>query len=295
MTLSDAPFICPICGSALTQLDRRLACANAHSFDIAREGYVNLLRQHNKARVQGDAKEMLHARRAFLQRGHYAPIAHAIAHVVGQRVDELLEVDPQSAPQWIADMGCGEGYYVQQLMQQTAAKGPNGLRYCGFDLSKEAVRMAARLNKAGAFAVADLRQQIPLASRSMQLLLNIFAPRNAAEFARVLVPGGWLLTIIPHENHLQAWRTALAAQGLSVLGIEEEKALRLQEHFDADFKAEDMQHLCYNIDLAQDDLENLLQMTPTAWHLAPADLEKAGQLAPMQTAVSVQLFTFRRR
>ncbi|MEZ4659394.1 MAG: hypothetical protein R2911_17685 [Caldilineaceae bacterium] len=78
MRFDNAPFICPICNGALTQIERRLACPNAHSFDMAREGYVNLLHQSKKPRIQGDAKEMLQARRAFLQRSHYAPLAAAI-------------------------------------------------------------------------------------------------------------------------------------------------------------------------------------------------------------------------
>lgn len=290
MSFDNAPFICPICNCALTQDDRRLVCPNAHSFDIAREGYVNLLRQHKKARIQGDDKAMLRARRAFLRRGHYAPVAAAINRVL----HDFMPHYANAAPFWVADLGCGEGYYLEQFMLQPPVERADVVRCCGFDLSKDAVRMAAKLNKTSAFAVADINGQIPLADQSMHMLLNIFAPRNAAEFARVLKPGALLLVVIPTDDHLHEWRLALAQRGFNVLGIEPEKKQRIYEQFAADFEPEQMENVCYTIELAPDDMENLLRMTPNYWHIPEAELQQARQQAPMHTTVSVQILALRR-
>ena len=297
MSFLNAPLICPFCGSALTQIKRRLACANDHSFDIAREGYVNLLRPYKKMHNLGDGKEMLRARRAFLQRGHYAAISTAINRVV---VDFMARGE-RNEPNWVADMGCGEGYYLHQLTQHL----PDTDRCCGFDISKEAVRLAARQNKQGAFAAVNINRQIPLASQSIHVLLNLFAPRNASEFARVLAPGGVLIVVIPTEEHLHEWRTALAQQGATPLPIAAEKQRRTEEQFTDAFepflfeqsalKPWHVQNVCYTIQLDRTDLENLLQMTPNAWHISPTHQQQARQLAQMYTTVSVQILTFRRR
>ncbi|MEZ4659393.1 MAG: methyltransferase domain-containing protein [Caldilineaceae bacterium] len=197
-------------------------------------------------------------------------------------------------PFWIADLGCGEGYYLAQFIQQCVAQDVGEVRCCGFDLSKDAVRMAAKLNSTGAFGVADIHRQIPLADQSMHVLLNIFAPRNAAEFARVLKPGGLLLVVIPTDEHLHEWRTALAQQGFNILGIESAKEQRLQEQFAAYFEPERMENVCYNIELAQNDLENLLRMTPNYWHVAEVELPQTPTCAPISTTVSVQILAWRR-
>lgn len=292
MSFDNAPFICPICHCALTKADRRLVCTNAHSFDMAREGYVNLLHRRKKARIQGDDKAMLQARRAFLQRGHYAPIAAAIQRTVFDFRTHHANDDPF----WMADLGCGEGYYLEQVIQRGGSlEDAELVRYCGFDLAKDAVRMAAKLNPRGAFAVADLGQQIPLADQSMHVLLNIFAPRNAAEFARVLKPDGLLLVVIPADEHLCEWRSALAGRGFNVLGIQPEKAQRIHGQFAAAFEPAEAENVSYTIELAQNDVEDLWRMTPNYWHIPEGEFPQTQQLAPMRTTVSVEMLVLRRR
>ena len=342
MSFRDAPLICPICGNLLTQQERRLLCANAHSFDIARAGYVNLLGSYKNSHNLGDDKTMLHARRAFLQRGHYMAILNAVKHIVAHLVsvrkcsvpnrsvrdsiefttefterflrdaagngemtdetitDETMTDGAMTRPCWVADMGCGEGFYLHGVMQHLAGS----IRGVGLDISKEAVRLAAGQNKAGAFAAANINRQVPLADQSVDLLLNIFAPRNAAEFARVLAPQGFLVVVIPTAAHLHEWRAALTAQGATPMPIAQAKQQRTEHQFSDYFApystgqngptATHVHEVCYRIALDQTDLQNLLTMTPNAWHIAAEDQKRVHSLTQLSTTVSVQILTLQR-
>lgn len=183
-------FVCPICGSPLEWETGRYACPNNHSFDLAREGYVNLLppnRQHSKA--PGDDKEMAAARTRFLEGGWYSPLRDALC--------SLVEQYAPSAPS-LLDAGCGEGWYTQALAQAAAAKGG---RTAGVDLSKPAVKKAARRCPGAEIAVASV-YHLPLADASVDLLADCFSPLAAEEFYRVLKPGGIFLYVVPGPRHL---------------------------------------------------------------------------------------------
>jgi SAM-dependent methyltransferase len=175
-----------------------LRCSNSHTFDIAREGYVNLLRK----KLPGDTKEMLVARRDFLERNHYQPLSD----MLNQLVHAYLATS--SSPINILDAGCGEGYYLGRL-QQYLTDQHYQIQCIGLDISKEAIRMAARHYKQSCFVVANLKERVVLADDALHIILNIFAPRNPAEFTRVLVPGGLLLVAIPAPDHLLQLRSAL--------------------------------------------------------------------------------------
>src|ERR1700730_10081044 len=179
-----ALLVCPVCHTGLRQVDGALVCANTHSFDIAREGYINLLLQKRT----GDAKEMLRARRNFLERGFYAPLADAVNELVRTHLQDVPE------PLHILDAGCGEGYYLDRL-QNALAPLQSGY-YIGLDVSKEAIRMAAKRYRQLLFVVADVKQRLVLADGVIHAILNIFAPRNQSEFARVTSANGILIVVI---------------------------------------------------------------------------------------------------
>lgn len=129
---------CPVCGGPLEQKDRALRCPKRHSFDLAREGYVNLLAiQRRHTREPGDSREMVRARRAFLASGAYAPLMQALADVCAQLPHRQ-----------VVDAGCGEGSYDRFLCDALP-----GVQIVGFDLSREAVRLAAKLVPEAAFCV----------------------------------------------------------------------------------------------------------------------------------------------
>lgn len=177
---------CPVCGGVLARTDRVCRCAAGHSFDVARQGYVNLLtvsQKHSKS--PGDTKEQVLARRAFLSGGTYAPIAEALC-----RLARPLQ------PRSVVDAGCGEGYYLSALRRALPEADCLGL-----DISKEAVRHAAGSDKSVTWITATAAA-IPLADQCCDLVLSMFALTAAGEFHRVLRSGGHFLQVLAGPDHL---------------------------------------------------------------------------------------------
>lgn len=189
---SPIVWCCPLCHAPLVVSGRSFLCANRHSFDQAKEGYVNLLRVNRKHSADpGDNRDMLQSRRHFLQQGFYAPLAERLAAVVRQQFP-----DPAQALT-LLDAGCGDGYYLGQLAQRLGEQ----VRCCGTDISRAAMRMAAKQYPAMQFAVAS-SFELPLADASVDVLVRVFAPASEAEIARVLKPGGLYLWAYPAAQHL---------------------------------------------------------------------------------------------
>ena len=183
-------FICPVCGAPLARQEGRHACRSGHSFDIAREGYVNLLpanRQHSKA--PGDDKAMASARTRFLEGGWYWPLRK-----------ELCKLSEEALPVGgvLLDAGCGEGWYTAALAETAAAKGG---RTAGVDLSKPAVKKAAKRCPRAEIAVCSV-YHLPLGDKTVDLLVDCFSPLALEEFYRVLKPGGKFLYVVPGPRHL---------------------------------------------------------------------------------------------
>lgn len=193
----ESLFCCPICGGALNRGERCCTCRNGHSFDIAREGYVNLLpanQQHSKA--PGDDKEMTAARTRFLEGGWYIPLREKLCELIGELAPDAPD---------LLDAGCGEGWYTQAMAGAVSAKGG---RIAGIDLSKPSVKKAARRCPAGEFAVGTL-YHLPVADGSIDLLVNCFSPLAAEEFARVTRLGGKFLYVVPGPRHLWELKEAV--------------------------------------------------------------------------------------
>lgn len=270
-------LICPVCSTALEQSNNTLTCSNCHSFDIAREGYVNLLRKP----LPGDTKEMLAARRSFLERGFYQPLSDTL----NQLASTYLAAS--TSPAAILDAGCGEGYYLGRLQQALTDR---SLQCVGFDISKEAIRLAARRYKQACFVVANLKERLVLADGALHMILNIFAPRNPAEFARVLVSGGLLLIAIPAPDHLSQLRSAL-----HLLNIEEHKQEKISEQFAADFDFVTASDLSYTLHLMHDEIVQAVMMTPNYWHLSAEQRATMEGMESVETTVAFTRLLFRRR
>lgn len=179
-------LFCPICGKPLMKIDRAWVCEDRHSFDIARQGYVNLLPvQQKHSKNPGDTREQVLSRRTFLEAGFYAPIC-----------DTLIETAKSlnlTGP--ILDVGCGEGYYCSRLAHALSAE------LIGLDISKEAVRCAAAKYKDAQWLCATA-SHIPLASGSVNLLTSLFALTLPEEFSRVLDDNGYYFQVLAAEDHL---------------------------------------------------------------------------------------------
>jgi 23S rRNA (guanine745-N1)-methyltransferase len=278
------PLICPVCGAGLAQEGNTLRCAQSHSFDIAREGYVNLLLVKKKLKILGDTKEMLRARRAFLERGHYRPLSDAINRRVH---DHLARTGPAIVHTNIAEVGCGEGQYIGRLRGRLKR---DDVCYFGLDISRDAVKLAAKRHPGIRFVIAGINKRILLEDRSIQVLLNIFAPRNSTEFDRIITHDGLLLVVIPNPNHLEDLRASLG-----LLGLEADKRERTVEQFDGVFALSQEQSIEYEMALDQETLSNLVRMTPNAWHLTEETMRKLNSLQSAQTTASFRVLQFTRR
>ena len=179
-------LICPICGEVLAKEDRRWLCPKGHSFDIARQGHVNLLPvQQKHSRNPGDTREQVISRRSFLESGCYGPI-----------VEKLIETAQKYGVSGeILDVGCGEGYYSSRLAASLGAK------LTGLDISKEAVRFAAGQYK-NALWLCATASHIPVGNRSADLLTSLFALTLPEEFHRVLKPQGLFFQVLAAQDHL---------------------------------------------------------------------------------------------
>lgn len=235
-------YICPLCRQPLQLTGRQYSCASGHSFDLAKEGYVNLLPvQQKNSKDPGDNKLMIEARRAFLQSAAYQPLSDAVNKLV-------LQANPAK----VLDLGCGEGYYSGRLQQ--ALSPAAGL--CGIDISKAAIKYAARHYPAIRFAVASA-YQLPFADNSFDSVIRIYAPSDNTELQRVIKPQGQLISVNPGPNHLVEMKQAVYREvKLHSDLIKEEPGLVHTQR----------QQLSYRLAITEpQQLDNLLQMVPLAW------------------------------
>ena len=190
-------FICPICKSKLNIDGKSYACENNHSFDIAKQGYVNLLPVNKKhSDNPGDSKDMVLSRREFLESGYYDCFAEKLAEII-----DLIFANSEKIV--IADCGCGEGYY-DGLLEKLKID----YELFGFDISKEAVRYAAGKYKKYKYAVGSCFD-MPLSDGSFDLALNIFAPMVENEMSRILKKDGYMIYAVPGKRHLMGLKELL--------------------------------------------------------------------------------------
>lgn len=286
------PLICPVCDGDLTTVGSALQCPRAHSFDIAREGYVNLLLAGRRRRkVLGDTRDMLQARRAFLDRGFYSPLSDAINEQVS---DHLVNSSVHSGAlpsQCVVEVGCGEGYYIGRLKDHLDGQLPPNTTACyfGLDISKEAARLAAKRYKAIRFVVADLKTRVLFSTGSVRVLLNVFAPRNETEFDRVMAKDGVLLVAIPSPDHLKDLRA-----DLNLLDLEANKEQRVIEQLDGAFELAGKHTIEHEILLNGEELLTLVQMTPNYWHISDDVWNDIKAMDGIRTRACFTVLRFRR-
>lgn len=272
----ESLFRCPICAQGLDRQDSRYLCPQGHSFDRAAAGYVHLLpanKMHSKD--PGDDKGMATARNRFLSGDYYAPLRDALAELT-------LAYAPEGAD--ILDAGCGEGYYSAALYR-ALVQGGKAPRMAGVDLSKHALRRAAKREKAIEFAVASV-YDLPVADRQADLLVNCFSPLALEEFLRVLRPGGLYFYVVPGARHLWELKEVLYPNPYP----NEEKltpyrGLRYLEVKEVDGSI----HLP-----DQQTISDLFQMTPYFWKTPKEGAQRLSQLAELDTTISFRIHVFRK-
>lgn len=259
---------CPVCGEPLDPAGRTFSCFHHHTFDSAKEGYLNLLLSHQRrSKTPGDDNAMVQARRRFLDAGTYNPlIEHVAALVAGIPGSVLL------------DCGCGEGRFTEALRR-------DGTTVFGVDISKQAVRLAARRYKQVNWIVANAMRSLPFADRSIDAVLSILAPRNPAELVRILNPNGSLILGVPGPDHLIELRSQLQADTGGFDAKADEAAAQCALHF-AEIRRERLNYHC-TLNPAQ--ITDLIQMTPLFWNSGSEAKEKACLLDELDITVSFVL------
>lgn len=281
---------CPNCASALVpMLEERpyvLRCTHGHSFDVARQGYVNLLLpQKRGAALPGDSAEMVRARTAFLDGGYYKAFSDGVNRLVCDTVDANNQTKPV-----ILDAGCGEGYYTARLHQALCAQECSPV-CVGFDLSRDAAAHAAKRAKAAgcaetlSFAVASLFE-MPVADACADGIINLFAPVAEAEFTRVLKDGGFLLMAVPAEEHLWGMK-----QVLYETPYKNEVRRDTLEHF----TLTEVRRVTDTITVTDPaHIRALFAMTPYYWKTSPADRDRLYAQDQLETEIAFDLLLYKK-
>ena len=262
---------CPVCKSQLDENDSSFICVNHHCFDIAREGYVNLLcGSHKKGDLVGDNKEMALSRRLFLEKGYYCSLAASIS--------KLLKESDFIRPT-VLDICCGEGYYSQYIQNE------NDCELYGFDISKNMVRLASKRNLNAQFFVANL-SDIPVFDKSIDFAFHLFAPFHKNEFSRILSENGLLVTAVPGERHLwQLKETVYSTPYQNEVTLPESEGLKL---FDTLIVRD-------RITLSDsEDIMSLFKMTPYYYHTPRSGIEKLMKTQSLETEIEFILAIYKK-
>lgn len=252
----------PVDGSALDGADdfSRLVSATGHSYDVAKQGYVTLASGAGIAH-SGDSAEMVASREAFLSRGHFAPFVETVTERVEDAIEAAAETGtlaPADTPT-ILEVGAGTGYYLAHTLDTV----PDS-RGVGVDIAVPAAKHLAKAHSRIGAIVADVWQGLPVRSNSVHALTVIFAPRNPAEFARVLVDGGEALILTPQLGHLDELR-----EPLGILGVEEGKTERMLEQAAGHLElAGEPELIEFPMSLDRESIAAQVGMSPSARHIA---------------------------
>jgi 23S rRNA (guanine745-N1)-methyltransferase len=262
---------CPHCGRSLAAGEASVRCPAGHSFDIARQGYLSLL--PGDARLgSADTAAMVAARERFLGAGHFDPLAEALT----AEASRALAAGPDGA---VLDLGAGTGRYLARALEQ--APGRAGL---ALDLSKHALRRAARAHGRVGAVAADAWRRLPVRDAAIALALSVFAPRNGAELARVLQPGGTLIVVTPSDRHLSE-----LIDVLGLLKVDEHKRARLAAHLDPHLRPARETELEWTLELGHAEVRDIVTMGPSARHADPAVLERGIAALPEPVAVTASV------
>lgn len=260
---------CPSCGGPLRCDRRRLVCPAGHAFDIARQGYANLISGHRR-RHQGDDVRMVEARERFLEAGHYRPLSSTIAALVAEHAPahECL----------VADLAGGTGHYLAAVLDAC----PHRYGLC-VEASPPALRRAARAHARAAAIGADVWGTLPVRTGAASVVLSVFAPRNVAEIARILAPGGIVVVAAPRVTHLQELGRLVGA-----IGIDRRKPERLAASF-RHFERIALQPVTWRIALRHEDVRAITAMGPTARHVSDDQLDRAIARLPEVVGATVAI------
>lgn len=235
-------FACPICETIMRVHDGgSVGCENNHSFDIAKQGYVNFMTHPATSKY---SKELFESRMAVIQSGLYNTLQKRIA-------DKIQDAHT------ILDTGCGEGSHLVRICEYL----PNEVVGVGIDIAKEGILTAAKNYSGKIWCVGDLAKS-PYSEASFDVILNILSPANYEEFKRLLRPNGFVVKAVPQSGYLQELRTQLYADSEKETYSNEQTVARFKESF----ATVEVERVTYTVPVAKELVPALLEMTPMGWH-----------------------------
>lgn len=278
MSEMNKVLICPICKQSLNKVveNKMYKCENNHSYDIAKQGYTNLLiSNQKKSNHPGESKDMIKIRREFLDKGYYKPVSDEVNVVASQFLNKGLNT--------VLDLGCGEGYYLNQMEAYFLSK-EFKVEFFGLDISKEALKLASVRNKNVEWVVAS-SFTTPFNDGSIDLLMSVFSPISDDECERLLGQDGSFIRVLPNPNHLIELREIIYDQ--------------LEERREGTISSERLNQVHeslvkYTINLNQEDLQLLLQMTPHYWKTSQDNKKKILEIEELSVTIDMNICVFRR-
>ena len=275
-------LVCPYCRDGLRRAGESLRCPAGHTFDIARQGYVSLL-PAGATGGTGDTAAMVAARAGFLASGHFGPLA---AELAGAVAGELAGAagGPAGPPGCVADAGAGTGYFLAAVLDRCPDRAGLAL-----DVSKFALRKAARAHPRMGAAGCDVWRRLPVADGAAAAALSVFAPRNGAELRRILHPRGRLLVVTPEPGHLGE-----LTGPLGLLSVDRRKDERLAGQLGGYFEVTGRRRATRRLRLSHPEVTALVAMGPSAWHVdagtVAARLSRLPDPVPVTLAVALSSY-----
>ncbi|BCZ45647.1 23S rRNA (guanine(745)-N(1))-methyltransferase [Clostridium gelidum] len=281
--MNNELLLCPVCkGNLIKDVSNKMyKCENNHTYDIAKEGYVNLLISNQKrSKNPGDSKEMVLARVEFLSKGYYGVLSDKI----NEMIVESLSKDNNDKFN-IMDLGCGEGYYLTNLKNYMDERNIKA-NYYGMDVSKEAVKHASKTNKDCIWAVGN-NFHIPAECKSIDCILSVFSPIDINECNRVLKDDGVFVRVLPRTNHLIQLRNIIYSE------------VHLNEKV---YKADDEENeyvkesnVTFDIELNKEEILSLLKMTPHYWKSTAENKEKLDSYESLVITIDMRIGVFQKK
>lgn len=264
MVDSESLYQCPLCKSQLRKIEKSWQCENNHSFDIAKEGYVNLLPvQNKKSKAPGDSKDMLQARRQFLSNNFYDPLVTELHKTICE----------QNANGPILDLGCGEGFYLRSLAKRLNEQSPE-LSHFGIDIAKPGIQMAAKSFRAGEFCVGSAFKT-PYLDNFFSIILCVFSPYEPDEVARILNDNGCFILVGPGPEHLKE----LAARVYNKVRKHAGNSQAISIYKGLTWSNE--RHVKTKVRVPGQYLSDLLAMTPYYWSTSESDKKELSKCEVM--------------
>lgn len=284
--LKATNLICPIEGEPLDMGEKRLFCKNGHSFDIARQGYINLLPvQHKRSKQPGDSKEMVVARTRFLNSGLYEPLAEELAKIYLCLIDDMNKLDDQKL--CLMDAGCGEGYYFNYVYNYLKSqKGNATLSFIGMDISKPAIVESAKRNEFISWIVGTNRQP-PVQQESVDIIACVFGFQSFEGFNKILKPGGKVILVEAGEDHLKELREIIYPQ------VKKSDLPDISHAEEMGFAISESKVIRFNTGgISNEVISDLLLMTPHFYRASKDGRERASNLQTLALTVDVVVRVF---